>query len=108
MLGELYVRIIWYIYLGLLFSHILYVCLSYCNKVTVGLSTTYAISAYQRQRWEFDSRYREGYSRHDYVIKFVRNLRRHSPSDNGFIVVKQYKLGQGWAMIGSLPVLLDT
>jgi hypothetical protein len=34
-------------------------------------------------------------------------VRSHSPSDNGFIVAKQNKLGQGWARIGSLPVLLD-
>jgi hypothetical protein len=34
-------------------------------------------------------------------------VRSHRPSDNGFIVAKQNKLGQGWARIGSLPVLLD-
>jgi hypothetical protein len=34
-------------------------------------------------------------------------VRSHSPSDNGFIVAKQNKLGQGWARISSLPVLLD-
>jgi hypothetical protein len=56
------------------------------RRVTVGLSTTYAISAYQRQCWEFDSRYREGYSRYDYVIKFVRNLRQVS----GFLRVLRF------------------
>ena len=54
--------------------------------MTVGLSTTYAIRAYQRQRCEFDSRYRDGYPRHDYVIKCVRNLRQVS----GFL--HRYKL----------------
>jgi hypothetical protein len=34
-------------------------------------------------------------------------LRSHIPLHNGFIVVKQYKLCQGWAKIGSLPLLLD-
>jgi hypothetical protein len=39
---------------------------------------------------------------------FSNYLTVHSPSDNGFIVVKQYKLGQGCTRIGSLPLLLDT
>jgi hypothetical protein len=42
------------------------------------------------------------------IFSNVLAVRSHSPSDNGFIVVKQYKLGHGWARIGSLPVLLDT
>jgi hypothetical protein len=33
-------------------------------------------------------------------------VRSHIPSDNGFIVVKESKLGKGWARIGSLPLVL--
>ena len=32
-------------------------------------------------------------------------VRSHIPSDNCFIGVKQYKLGQGWARICNLPLL---
>ena len=44
------------------------------DRMVVGFTTTYAISAYYHQRCEFESCSGEAYSIQHYVIKFVNDL----------------------------------
>jgi hypothetical protein len=45
------------------------------NRMVVGFTTTYAISAYHHERCEFESRPGNVHSVQHYVIKFVSDLR---------------------------------
>jgi hypothetical protein len=56
------------------------------DRIIVGITTTYAISAYHHSRCEFESRWGEVYSIHHYVIKFVNDMRHI----NGFLLALRF------------------
>ena len=49
------------------------------NRIAIGFTTTYAISAYHHLRCECESRSGEVYSIQHYVVRFVSDLRWFSP-----------------------------
>jgi hypothetical protein len=60
--------------------------LGYRDRMVVGFTTIYAISAYHHQFCEFESSSGEVYSIQHYVIKFVSDLRQV----NGFLWVLRF------------------
>jgi hypothetical protein len=58
------------------------------NRMVVGFTTTYAISAYHHKRCEFEPRWGEVYSIQYYVIKFFSDLRQVG----GFLLVFRFLL----------------
>ena len=58
------------------------------DRMVVGFTTTYAISAYHHERCEFKSRSGDVYSIQHYLIKFVSDLRQVG----GFLLVFQFPL----------------
>ena len=58
-------------------SHWIGLKYNYCRgRMVVGFTTIYAISVYHHWRCDFESRSGEMYSKQQYVIKFVSDLRR--------------------------------
>jgi len=57
-----------------------------CDRMVVGFTTTYVISAYHHLHCEFEPCSGEVYSIQHYVIKFVNDLRQ----DGGFLRVLRF------------------